>query len=502
MATKKIIALLITAALCTASLLACAKEDAGNQSTTAAEGDAAATTVSEDEDVFEERIPDDLPAADYGGYEFRVVTKSEEHNVHWMARDIYAETENGEPINDAVYYRNKAIEERFNVKIVEKREKDPYSYANKMIKSGIDDFDVFSGGLQDSTEKLAQEGMLEDLRQMPGVNLSKPWWDQKAEEQMSIDNKLYMTTSDLVIMDEDATWVIMFNKKLIKDLSLDDPYALVNEGKWTMDKMLEMMKASAKDLNGDGNMNYEDQYGLVSQWSNARYFFNGANEKAARKDGSDMPVITLYSDRSVNVVEKIIALQSDKSITINADDWTKDFPNDTVWDKMQLVIFNTDRSLFYYAGMNRVTLLRTMDTDFGILPPPKYDEQQEGYHVALSVWCSSCVSVPVTIEDKTRTGTILEALTAESRYTVVPAYYEISLKGKFARDNESRDMLDLIFANRSYDIGEMYNWGALNEITNNFSKSVQNTFTSDVEKNKSKIEAAMNKTIDKFISLG
>ena len=51
--------------------------------------------------------------------------------------------------------------------------------------------------------------------------------------------------------------------------------------------------------------------------------------------------------------------------------------------------------------------------------------------------------MPTNASDPERTEIILEALSAESRYTVQPAYYDISLKGKYIRDEECADMLDI-----------------------------------------------------------
>ena len=52
----------------------------------------------------QEIIPDYLPDADYGGYEFNVLTfdSAVEAYATFISYDIYTEAETGEPINDAV----------------------------------------------------------------------------------------------------------------------------------------------------------------------------------------------------------------------------------------------------------------------------------------------------------------------------------------------------------------------------------------------------------------
>jgi hypothetical protein len=44
---------------------------------------------------------------------------------------------------------------------------------------------------------------------------------------------------------------------------------------------------------------------------------------------------------------------------------------------------------------------------------------------------------------------------------VTPAYYEVALKSRAAKDDGSEEMLDLIFSNVVYDLGIMYNFGGI-----------------------------------------
>ena len=455
-----------------------------------------------EEDGTEERIYADLPDSDFGGYEFRVLSRGPDYNIHWYAKDIYAEAENGDPINDAVYRRNKTIEEKYNIKIINLPENgDLAARASKSIKADDDAFDMMCHGLS-QISALVSDGYFYDLGAFPYIDLTKPWWDQKAAEQLTISGKLFATVGNYLICDKDATWILMFNKKVQKDHGIDDLYQLIKNGGWTMDKMLEMMKSVAKDINGDGKMDDTDQWGLVSQYRNSLAFYNGAGEYLSKVNpATGYPEITMYNNRTIDICEKIFELQADKNITINADEYISKYPGDRVWDDMQLVVFNTDRALFYYAGMNRVTLLRDMETDFGIIPPPKYDDNQSEYYPSVEMGCTSSVAIPVTVTDKDRTGIIVEALCAESQYTLLPAYYDISLKTKFARDNESSEMLDLIFANRLYDIGHIYDWGSMTAFFYDTFHKGTNTIASYWEKNETRMNSALEKTIAKFANI-
>lgn len=63
--------------------------------------------------------------------------------------------------------------------------------------------------------------------------------------------------------------------------------------------------------------------------------------------------------------------------------------------------------------------------------------------------------------DTYKTGIILEALAAKGKEILLPTYYDKQLQSKFSRDEESSAMLDIIFKNRIYDIGTMFNWGGI-----------------------------------------
>lgn len=126
-------------------------------------------------------------------------------------------------------------------------------------------------------------------------------------------------------------------------------------------------------------------------------------------------------------------------------------------------IFASDRGLFYGRYILAVSWFRDMETDFGILPYPKLEETQDKYYINVHPYGTSFFCVPISSADPGFAGAVMEALSAESHYTLKPAYYETTLVGKYVRDDESRAMLDLIFANRVFDIGFYYQVGGYNE---------------------------------------
>jgi len=108
-------------------------------------------------------------------------------------------------------------------------------------------------------------------------------------------------------------------------------------------------------------------------------------------------------------------------------------------------------SLFMQRGSNTLTTLGDMEDDYGIVPFPKWTEDQDGYYVALD---GSRIAVPLACSaDLERVCVIKEALAVESLNINHPAYYENTLTKRYVRDTESIDMLEIITNSNMIDFG-------------------------------------------------
>ena len=448
------------------------------------------STAPEKED---QRQKPDVPDRDFEGYDFKIYSKGPVFN-EWASLDIDAEEENGEPINDAVYRRNRFVEEKYNVNVmaVPSANGDMVAAVKKAVSAGDDIYDAAVPNMY-SQATLATGGNLTDLKHVPYLDLSKKWWDQKANADLTINNKLLFTVGDLFIMDNDATWLVIFNKELIRELALENPYEIVRGGKWSFDKLLSMGKGVAKDVNGDGIMDRSDFYGMVDQGESMTAYYLAAGEKYIKKDASDLPFTQMDTERSLSVIEKIFELMYDNTMSYNY--W--DITGETEPYKLTQAMFENNQAVFKITALQLVIRMRNMETNFGIIPMPKYELTQKDYaHYVHPT--ASALSIPTTNNNLERTGIILEALAAESYYTVRPAYYEISINGKFLRDEESIEMLDIILASRVYELAEMYGWGGLGSVLVEMYRPKKRDFVSTYEKKKDSYKKAIDKTIVAF----
>jgi len=275
---------------------------------------------------------------------------------------------------------------------------------------------------------------------------------------------------------------------------LDNPYSLVKDGKWTVDKFMEMSKQISNDLNGDGKMDENDRYGLLYQRDTVLSFFSGSGEMIGRKDADDIPYITLTQESAMTAMIHILESLYNKDSCFNVMFLPGDF------NVGMNTMFQNDQSLFMWIRMINIVPLRSMPTDFGILPIPKKDETQDYYSSDVNSWTGVCLTVPATNTDYANTGILFEAYAAESSKTVQPAYYDVLLNGIIARDEESLEMLNIIFKNRTYDIGAIGMYGKLNEILY-LPMTYDLNVTSYVEKRFPAAERDIQKLIDKISAL-
>ena len=427
-----------------------------------------------------------LPDEDYGGYEFKIWTSNQIGPID--TRQAPEEEQNGDPVNDSLYIRDKLVEDKYNINI--KYTVMDYgsilSKALNSVRAGNNEFDFVMDDMISLTSGLAQNGALVDFNEVPNVDLTKEWWSKYAIRDLTINGKFYFPTGDISTRYTLAPYLLMFNKKLFSDHGFEYPYQTVLDGKWTIDELTAIIKDKTQDLNGDGIIGKTDFFGMtVDEYPLA--FIHSFGESIVKiVDGN--PVFNVTNERMLAVMDKLASFWGDPNYMVG----TKNYIG---YDEVQ--IFKEDRALFVSTTVIDVSLYKDMESDFGVLPLPKYDVNQPEYYSSINPYASSAVCVPKTAENLTRTGMIIEALAAAGRYTSTPAVYDITLKTKYARDEDSEAMLDLICAGSRYDFAIMYDWGGVFTQFRTTFNSGQN-FVSRFESIENRAQAAMEKTIAVF----
>ncbi len=442
-------------------------------------------------------VSPDLEFSDaYKGQELVILTQND--------TDIGPEENSSDPLEDAVYRRNDMIESYYGVEIngvlVESYE-ELGETVKRDVTAGTGEYHIVYQHMVNSATTLAQGGNLYKLNELEHVNFDQPWWDQDCKNGFMIGDSMLLVCGDLLPSTMMITAAVIFNKDLFDEYGIEYPYDDAREGTWTIDDMLEITKDQTKDLNGDGGVDYQnDFYGLVGWSLDCDYnFFFGAGCTLFSYDEEHLPVYDADTDRLQTVYDKIyklIVTQQSFHVTVNeylANAGMVSEPSN---------VFKAGRALMYASYLSGAVGLRDMEKDYGILPQPKYDETQEDY-LSFVNGSASVVVVPksLTTENLDMAGYMMEVLASSSYYTVTDTLYEKVAKSKTARDPESAEMVDIIIRHKVFDFGytHFHNDGLacasiIQTALNSKSPSIVKTITQD----KTRTEKALKKVYEAY----
>ena len=499
MKTKKLLCVVLTAFIISLILLAACspeKQESGDTNIPANnDGDAESNAQSPndaDGAAADAEEKYEFTGHDFKGYAMRVLIPDHDS---WAMSTITSEEEDGDPLNDAIFRRNSLIQEKLNVTIQEICVTGPESRAKKAIQSNSDDYDViFTDCAQAGS--IASQGFYLNLYDVPGLNLEKSYWNQGANNSAELLGKLYFTTSDANIITNDGIWVLYFNKKIHQDLGLDSPYQLVRTGKWTIDALYDMAKASAIDVDGDGKWTAADLWGISTHGLGFLAFLECQDEKLIKLNEEGEPYLINPSARFVNAFVKAHQIMNkDNGLWLHGEG---SFVGKNSDIDHQRKTFMADMSMFCSEVLGHARAFREMTADFGLLPHPKFDEYQNNYYTFM-IDTIPAFGIPITVPEPEKSGVFMDAFTAVSAETIIPAYYKISLEGKFTRDEDSIEMLDIIRDGRVFDLAVLYNWSNFYNAVITYGTGKEGTNPTTIfDKNRGKVEAAIAKTVDAF----
>ncbi len=443
-------------------------------------------------------LPED---ADYDGYEFLILVSG-----NYKSNDFEASEDASDIISQAIWRRNVMLDEKMGVNIANKDiikfgsstgSGSGFQAMQQSYTTNSFDYDMCMIGSFDAGV-IAYSGYAADLNTLPYVDLERSWWDQRANEELQILGKMFYTTGDISICDNLVTHCLLFNKELIaEDSNLNSPYELVREGKWTYDTMAAEVAKVSVDVNADDKMDYQDKFGLLTWNDSVVAALASAGNKICAINDEGKIEITFYNDRLETLADKYAAMVFDSQTAFNYQ-YNISQSN---WNTYRNSMFRESRCLYYMQTLSAVSTFRDDNLDFGIVPYPKLNEDQENYHSLVNAYHGQFVMVPIFMEDENRTGAVVEALAYEGKQILTPAYFEKTLVGREMRDEDSAEMLYVIFDNRVYDVGLIYNVGNLKNILINFVSNRTNNIASQwktYEKSATRVEKDINEKLSKI----
>ncbi len=429
---KKLICLLLCLllALCPA-LVACeeaAEESGSSGSAASVSGSQGGSTLYTDDDG--RYTLDNLGMEfNFSEDEFRVCVYNSVVQTTYFSEEIDCsdiETTDNQ-LKAGVINRNNRIEEKYGVKVTKVAVDDVGAAIQEQLTADTDQFDAAMPFMM-SAVTLAQNGALYDLHQFGDyIHLDAPWWDQSANEALSIADKLYFTTGDISIMQKIVSSCLLFNRSIYADnLEADygDLYDLVRDKKWTIDTMVAMCKAVTSDKDGVAGLQYTDNWGIVGTDNASNYYVSGGFV-LVDKTADDIPQIAIGRDEaSINYAQKLLQLFADDGWFFNTQSPTQTTVNSlSIWETA-MAAFAEERALFYGAAFSAVKKLRNygVSNTMGFIPMPLSSELQDVYCTPSNIRYAYGVCIPLTVSNPEFSAFMIEALSCYAKDDITPAY--------------------------------------------------------------------------------
>lgn len=434
---KRLISLILSACLTVPLLVSCGEspENADTEVKSSDNSNADAEIIAETEPE-EEYLTDGLPDTDFAGYEFRIAYGTDDLNYS------VAEDYTGTPVVDAVRESTLYIEDRFNVKV------SPTVYENSVdafknsIVAGDNAYDI-SFSPDWAAYPMSKDGYLTDLFTIEQFDFTKPWWPSIMIENLSVCGSLYCSSNYISYLGLDWTRVLFVNKNYAERYNLALPYDTVREGAWTLDAMISYVTGASTDLNGDGKIDANDEVGFTTGNQTFYCLQDDVGIKVYTRDADDIPCLDFDVDRVDVYVTKMRSLMESDDYINPGDFYGAD-------------IFRSGKALLEFGILGLAySSYREADFTYGFLPAPKFDENQESY---ISCCTDRPMAIPITAvgEQLDIIGTVCEALSCRNYNTVLPVYFESTMKSRLADAPDDAEMLQLIADTRMSSFGWAY----------------------------------------------
>ncbi len=458
---KRIISLLLLSVMILDCLVACTgenKPDGPSNDTTAAVTTAADTTADPNAiTTYLEPMDQDLIDLDYGGEVINIISRKEKG--HTGENEMWVEEFTNDPVNDAIYNRNLVVQELLGVEIREERAGEFTELQEKvelMVHSDDQTYDIVAASVAYGSPMI-NEGLMYNLYDNGIENYldpTKPWWAQYWIDEAETGDRLYCITGAPALSLTRLMFVTYYNKQLAETYKLEDLYTVVTEGRWTMDYLAEAVSGIYTDNNGNTIRDEEDTYGIfIDNYVNVDIFWSSFDMHMMVKDEDGwFEMATGEKEKISTAFDKIYNLIYENTGSYNMGPLKEDSAGSHFDDR-----FSDGNALFaplelIYAESKD---FRNMQDEYGILPTPKFDEKQEQYftyaHDQYTIFM-----IPITVKDQEMSGAVLEAMAYESYKNLHPVYYDVVLKGRYANDPQSRQMLDMITSNITVDPAWIY----------------------------------------------
>ena len=480
-----------TIALCLAALLSAGLFCACGETPDKADETAPVQSVSPEAGVTEEETESPTPhwdavrKEDLGGMVVNISCDEFDSNYYNV---VDWDEISGEMLADAMYNRNRYIEEQLNCLMT-------VSYSEEVAKleqsviSGSGDVDL-TYALVSNGGNLLQKGYLTPFNRLETTDMTQPYWDQGSQKDLKLLGEMYYGFVDFGFDHYDSMTVLFYNGLLLTEYRLEDPQELFLSDEWTVDKMLEQLKAVSTDVDGDGKYNLKkDIFGLVGREYSFQPIQHASGVRLVTWDEKEKTFsLNMAEENFLNISAAIQSIYNKTNV----------FTDFTNYDQGRIA-FSDGRSLYYSRLLGDFRQLREVEDDYGVVCFPRYSADCESSYFVQN---PTTLFLPLVIGDDNgdrepdfnEIGIFLEAQGAYTYDETLNIYIENAVIGKGMRDEKSAEMVRIMMQNRSFDLTQAYNFPS---ISSNYANCVVTTgnFASTAKK----MERNFNKYSDKIV---
>ncbi len=443
----RLISLLLCLILSVAAV-SCAKTGENSETT-------AGSTLPESESLTSETTLEYacLPVIDFGGQLINILYWQDVERPEFFVQEL-----TGDIVGDAIYERNMNIENRLNIKLNfigtpgNVGNSDEYlKVVSNSFNAGEKNYDILASHSRTGAV-VAAGGMAMDILGVENsyLDFDQPWWPETLIDTATIGNKMYFVSGDISTNTLHFMYGIYYNADLITNNALEDPTALALAGNWTLDKLISMSSNFYTDLNGNNKKDYGDFFGLTTLFFHADSFYFGSGMKCIEKSNETTLCISpdFYSEKAINLADKLgdwFALNCCYTENNNANTYKTFSAGNALFAQNRIYIADSSHD----SGLNKATF------KYGLVPVPKYDENQDRYYTTVGN-PFTLYEIMTNCDKATEVSAVLECWAGEAYRKTTPAIFEINMKCKYAQNEETSQIFDIIRGAIVFDLGRIF----------------------------------------------
>ena len=448
----KILTLVLAVMMLLPLVIACGNKGGGNEG--------GATTLDPGT-VTTDPTASKLPPMDWGGETFDILGRDGGNYVMFHNFEIWRETMPGDVVGDAVFTRNEILKTKYNFEVTEQLVSNTATEVLTLYDAQDDVFDlVIYQPL--NVQAHASSGYLLDLNSLMYIDFTHPSWNEHTNEQLTIAGRLFYTSSDFLLQDKSRTFCMFYNRELARANGLGYLEDHVKDNTWTLEKVNSIVHDFAVELDGNAGHGEHDGFGIATTGSSsfAAFCYGAGFRLSQNVDG--YPSLVEPDTKILDIID-----QAGK-FAFNSNVWFcpsygshKGISDSTVFSEGNTLLYSVFPSVLESALNEKCSF------EFGSLPYPKYDSEQERYLTQINIENGSLFAIPYTVADPDMVSFFLQAITEESTKTTYTAFIDTKCKVQDVYDELSAEMLDLTLQNVAYDIVAITDSGMWGLIANN-----------------------------------